>query len=195
MNQVQERHYYTKVLLAIGLLMLCSIFELSLISFIHYEKLKYAIILILTGIKIYIIFSLSLTSIFNNIIKGVEYHIYLAYIIISIFIFIFSFGIDFFMIYQIDNQSFSGIENYNSNIAVLFKFFYLSALFFTMLGVMDILPVSTFAELYVLLEALASYISFIFFLSNFSNLRKTLLALKKDKIIDSLITKYRTKPI
>lgn len=99
------------------------------------------------------------------------------------------------MIYQIDNQSFSGIENYNSNIAVLFKFFYLSALFFTMLGVMDILPVSTFAELYVLLEALASYISFIFFLSNFSNLRKTLLALKKDKIIDSLITKYRTKPI
>lgn len=184
-----ERYFY-RMLLALGLVLVLSVAEYFLIQAFTLRIVQIPLLLSFTAVKLFVIVRLALRSIFYHVINGVEYTVYLVYIFLAIILFILSFCSDFVCIYLFDKNSFEGFDANISTNKMIFEMFFLSTAFFTFLGAINVSPAGTLAEFYLLLESLVTYIGFIFFLSNFSNVRNTLLLLRKDKIIDSLIKKY-----
>lgn len=174
-----QNAYYFKILICIGLLLVFFFVENVLINFGSNVILKQGVLVLFTGFRMLFTLFWVLKLIFEHVKQGVDYHIYLVYLFTAIVILILSFAFDYFFIYQIDNQSFKGLNHVHHLGEVFFRLLFFSTLFFTMQGTLQIVPKSNLAEVYVLLEALVTYISFIFFLSNFSSLRHTIHLLKK----------------
>lgn len=114
---------------------------------------------------------------------NISYFSFLLFVAINILLMVFSFAIDYFTIYIIDPTSFSGVEDAITIPRQLFKFFYLSFLLFTNMGVANVVPVTMAAECMVMFEAIISFITIIFILSDFANLKESLNKLGKNKDI------------
>ncbi|MGJ4750945.1 ion transporter [Leptospira kmetyi] len=103
-----------------------------------------------------------------------QYYEFLVFIAVNIGVIIVSFGFDYFCLYRVDPKSFSGIPNEITPFLLSFKFFYFSLMIFTNIGIIKIVPESTSAEVLVILEAILSFITIIFVLSDFLSLKESL---------------------
>jgi hypothetical protein len=112
---------------------------------------------------------------------NISYFGFLLFVAINILLMVFSFAIDYFTIFNIDPDSFSGVEDATTIPRQLFKFFYLSFLLFTNMGVANVVPVTMAAECMVMFEAIISFITIIFILSDFANLKESLNKIGKVK--------------
>ena len=143
--------------------------------FIHLEPDKFlfvTIILLFSILKIAFFYQ----SIFKKLIivtKDVQYFSFLIFICFNVIYLIFSFSLDYFLIYSLDPLSFTGIEGADNIYEVYFKFFYLSFLLFTNMGVANVIPVAIPAEALVMLEAISSFATIIFVLSDFVSLKES----------------------
>lgn len=90
----------------------------------------------------------------------------------SIFLIIFSYSLDFFIIQLVDNKSFTGIPIDTPWYKLLFKMFYYSALFFFWMGVSNILPNSTCTEFITLAESMVTFFTLYYGTLNFVIVKK-----------------------
>jgi hypothetical protein len=115
---------------------------------------------------------------FRRILKltknNIRYHEFLLFIALNISLIIFSFAIDYICLFQIDPTSFSGISPGLPFYQTVFKFFSFSVLIFSNLGVAKIIPESMTAEALMIFEAMLSFITIIFILSDFVSLKESL---------------------
>ena len=125
---------------------------------------------------------------FKKVIKlsvcDISYYKFLLYISLNISFIIASFASDYFCLFQVDPDSFTGISEGLNYFEKGFKFFYFSVLIFSNLGIANILPASSATEFLVMLEAIFSFITIIFILSDFVSL--------KDSLKEYVRTKSRT---
>ncbi|RHX86680.1 ion transporter [Leptospira stimsonii] len=103
-----------------------------------------------------------------------RYYEFLIFIAVNISIIIVSFGLDYFCIYRVDPTSFSGLPNGATVFVLAFKFFYFSLMIFTNIGIIKMIPESAETEVIVIFEAILSFITIIFVLSDFLSLKESL---------------------
>src|ERR1700739_4254238 len=87
---------------------------------------------------------------------------------------IFSFSIDFLCLYQVDKTSFSGMLPHATFFDRFFDFFYFSLLIFSNIGMASILPETITAKSLTMFEAILSFVTIIFILSDFISLKESL---------------------
>lgn len=143
------------------------------------RTLLYAMIFTVTIGKIYFFITNSYKKLIHISRSNITYFGFLLFVSMNIFLMVISFCVDYFCIFTIDPASFSGVEEATTIPAQLFKFFYLSFLLFTNMGVANVVPVTMAAECMVMFEAIISFITIIFILSDFVNLKDSLLSLGK----------------
>ncbi|MGJ4747317.1 ion transporter [Leptospira sp. SA-E8] len=103
-----------------------------------------------------------------------KYYEFLVFIAFNISVIVLSFGFDYLCIYKTDVSSFSGIPQDLGYSSLFFKFVYFSLMIFTNIGIIKIVPESTEAEILVIFEAILSFITIIFILSDFISLKESL---------------------
>lgn len=113
--------------------------------------------------------------------KDVPYHTFLGFVALNILLVVFAFSLDYYFVYKMDPNSFSGLETAQTPIQCYFKLFYLSLLLFTNMGVANVVPVTIPAEALVMLEAIASFGTLIFILSDYVTLRESLGRIRSQK--------------
>jgi hypothetical protein len=138
------------------------------------KTLLYSFIFLLAIVKLSCFLRINYTKLkeFSKI--NISYFSFLFFVAVNILLMVFSFAIDYFSIYLIDPDSFSGVEDASTVPRQLFKFFYLSFLLFTNMGVANVVPVTMAAECMVMFEAIISFITIIFILSDFVTLKDSL---------------------
>jgi hypothetical protein len=112
----------------------------------------------------------------------VPYHRFLLFIAANVVLIVFSFSIDYLAVYHLDKTSFTGLEDTTNLVEEYFKLFYLSLLMFTNMGVANVVPVKIPAEILVMFEAIVSFVTLIFILSDYLTLRDSLRRLKEEKL-------------
>lgn len=132
------------------------------------------LIVFLAGIKSVYFFIKGFRKISELSELDLQYYEFLVFIGVNIGIIIVSFGFDYFCLYRVDSKSFSGLPNEITAFTLAFKFFYFSLMIFTNIGIIKIVPESTSAEILVILEAILSFITIIFVLSDFLSLKESL---------------------
>ncbi|MEI1278169.1 ion transporter [Leptospira venezuelensis] len=150
------------------------------ISLIYLDEIEFSgleikyLILILAGFKscYFFIKGFRRISEFSNL--DLKYYEFLVFIAFNISVIVLSFGFDFLCVYKMDISSFSGIPQNLDYPALFFKFFYFSLMIFTNIGIIKIIPESTEAEILVIFEAILSFITIIFILSDFISLKESL---------------------
>ncbi|TGJ99177.1 ion transporter [Leptospira semungkisensis] len=162
-----------------------SLLEYSvLISFglfvIYLDEIEFSglnityLIIFLAGVKSVYFFIKGFKKISEFSELEVRYYEFLVFIAVNISMIILSFGIDYFCLFRIDPKSFSGLPIEAANTALSFKFFYFSLMIFTNIGIIKIIPETTESEILVILEAIVSFITIIFVLSDFLSLKESL---------------------
>jgi hypothetical protein len=144
------------------------------------RSLIYALIFTVTIGKIFFFITNSYKKLIHITRANMTYFGFLVFVSMNIFLMVVSFSVDYFCIFTIDPASFSGVEDAHTIPAQIFKFFYLSFLLFTNMGVANVVPVTMPAECMVMFEAIISFITIIFILSDFVNLKDSLLSLGKE---------------
>ncbi|MFL5730061.1 MAG: hypothetical protein ACJ75J_11295 [Cytophagaceae bacterium] len=130
--------------------------------------------------KIYFFLIHSYKKLINISRANVTYFNFMLFVAMNIFLMVVSFCADYFCIFVIDPNSFSGVEDATTIPEQLFKFFYLSFLLFTNMGVANVVPVAIAAECMVMFEAIISFITIIFILSDFANLKDSLVSVSRE---------------
>ena len=144
------------------------------------------------GIILTSIFIFSITKVLYLVIKcfkrivtishmDLPYHRFLLFIAANVVLIVVSFSLDYLSVYRLDKTSFTGLEGTSNIIEEYFKLFYLSLLMFTNMGVANVVPVKIPAELLVMLEAIVSFVTLIFILSDYVTLRDSLRRLREEK--------------
>ncbi|PJZ26106.1 ion transporter [Leptospira hartskeerlii] len=136
-------------------------------------EIKY-LILILAGFKSSYFFIKGFRRISEFSGLDLKYYEFLVFIAFNISVIVLSFGFDFLCIYKTDLSSFSGIPQNLGYPSLFFKFVYFSLMIFTNIGIIKIVPESTEAEILVIFEAILSFITIIFILSDFLSLKESL---------------------
>ena len=101
------------------------------------------------------------------------FHEFMAFIGASIVLFILSFAIDFYCLYEIRPDAFSGISPDGSWINHFITFAYFSITNFTTTGMGDIVPQTTSARIFISAELVISFFFTIFIIANLSMLRES----------------------
>lgn len=133
------------------------------------------LIFILALIKNIFFILQSLRKIFHVVNKNVAYFRFLMFMTFNVLTIIFSFSVDYFCLYHIDDSHFTGVPTGLNPAELIFEFFYLSMLGFNNLGFYDVIPISLPAKLLVMGEIMLYYFSIILILSDFVSLRDSIL--------------------
>jgi hypothetical protein len=145
------------------------------------RSLLYSLIFAVTIGKIYFFLTHSYKKLLHISRADITYFSFLLFVATNIFLMVISFCADYFCIFTIDPTSFSGVEEANTVPKQIFKFFYLSFLLFTNMGVANVVPVTMAAECMVMFEAIISFITIIFILSDFVNLKDSLVMAGRER--------------
>jgi len=105
--------------------------------------------------------------------KQFYFHEFAAFIGISVLLFVLSFAIDFYCLYQINPDSFRGLPAKPDLFDDFISFFYFSVTNFTTAGLGDIVPNAKSARLFVASELIISFFFTIFVIANLALLRES----------------------
>jgi len=90
----------------------------------------------------------------------------------NIMLTVLSFASDFYILFHIYPESFSGLRATGSDAFNFFEFVYFSVTTFSTTGLGDIYPNSLSAKYLVCMEVIISFVTIIFMLSNFAHIRQ-----------------------
>lgn len=105
--------------------------------------------------------------------KQFYFHEFAAFIGISVLLFVLSFAIDFYCLYQISPNAFRGLPPNPDLLDDFVTFFYFSVTNFTTAGLGDIVPNTKSARLFVASELIISFFFTIFVIANLALLRES----------------------
>jgi hypothetical protein len=106
--------------------------------------------------------------------ENMAYHKFLMLVLMNVWQVITSFALDYELLYRLDSRSFAVIDAALESAALVFEFFYFSALNFMFFGYGDITPQTVPAKLMTLTEITLAFITVIFLLSDFISLKESL---------------------
>ncbi|MEZ4893272.1 MAG: DUF1345 domain-containing protein [Saprospiraceae bacterium] len=109
------------------------------------------------------------------------FHEFMIFIGMSIVLFIISYAIDFYCLYQINPDSFHGLTQPANLTNDFLSFFYYSVTTFTTAGLGDIVPASASARLFTSAELIISFFFTIFIIANLAILRESFSQKKNGK--------------
>ncbi len=112
------------------------------------------------------------------------FHEFMAFIGLTVLLYVFSYAIDFYCLYQIRPDAFKGLPATPDLLDDFLTFFYFSVTNFTTAGLGDVIPKATSARLFVALELIVSFFFSIFVIANLSMLRESFA--KKSARIDRM---------
>ncbi len=101
------------------------------------------------------------------------FHEFAAFIGISVLLFVLSFAIDFYCLYQINPDAFLGLPATPDLLDDFITFFYFSVTNFTTAGLGDIVPNAKSARIFVASELILSFFFTIFVIANLALLRES----------------------
>lgn len=101
------------------------------------------------------------------------FHEFMSFIGLSVLLYVMSYAIDFYCLYQIRPDSFKGLPATPDLLDDFITFFYFSVTNFTTAGLGDILPRTVSARLFVALELMISFFFTIFVIANLAVLRES----------------------
>lgn len=99
------------------------------------------------------------------------FHEFMAFIGMSIVLFVLSYSIDYYCLYQISPDAFHGLSSQTNLLDDFLTFFYYSVTTFTTAGLGDIVPNSASARIFTASELIISFFFTIFIIANLSTLR------------------------
>lgn len=103
----------------------------------------------------------------------VLFHEFLAFIAIGVVLFVFSYAIDFYCLYQIRKDSFTGLPQPPDLVDDFLTFCYFSVTNFTTAGLGDVMPKTKSARFFVASELIISFFFAIFIMANLATLRES----------------------
>jgi len=166
-------------------LLLYCFFLISGVLIFHFTKthlshfLLSAFVILFSLLKIGCFLVLGFKNLVFQTHQAVAYHRFLGMVAMHILCMVFSFAVDYYLIFKSNIQAFSGLEMAENNFKIFFKMFYLSFMLFTNMGVANVVPVSIAAECITMFEAIVSFSTIIFILSDFVSIKDTLIKIKE----------------
>lgn len=106
--------------------------------------------------------------------KEVMYHDFMLFMMINISMVIFSFGVDYFCLNQVDPKNFVGIEKHLNLPELVFETWYFSVLNFSFFGYGQIMPTTIPGKLIIIMEVIMSFVTLVFILSDFLSLKDSI---------------------
>ncbi len=106
--------------------------------------------------------------------KEVMYHDFMLFMMINISMVIFSFGVDYFCLNQVDPANFVGIEKHLNIPELIFETWYFSVLNFSFFGYGQIMPTTIPGKLIIIMEVIMSFVTLVFILSDFLSLKDSI---------------------
>jgi hypothetical protein len=172
---------YKEVIIGFLLVLLLGIAEYFLLKYGAPKWLSLLFIFIFSITKVLYIVVKCFRRIVTISHMDLPYHRFLLFIASNVSLIVFSFSFDYLSIYTYDATSFTGLEDTTNIVEEYFKLFYLSLLMFTNMGVANVVPVKIPAEIMVMFEAIVSFVTLIFILSDYVTLRDSLKRLKEEE--------------
>jgi len=106
--------------------------------------------------------------------QNTPYHQFLLLMLMNVWQVITSFALDFHLLERLSAESFAVIDPKLSGAALVFEFFYYSALNFMFFGYGDITPQTIPAKILTLAEISLAFVTVIFLLSDFISLKESI---------------------
>lgn len=106
--------------------------------------------------------------------QNTPYHKFMLLMLVNMWQIMTSFALDFHLLDVLQRESFAGVNGSLTGAALVFEFFYFSALNFMFFGYGDITPQSIPAKLLTLTEITLAFVTVIFLLSDFISLKDSL---------------------
>jgi hypothetical protein len=170
---------YKELIIGFLLVFILGLAEYFIIEVKSARAISLTFVFLFSLIKVLYVVILCFKRIVNIAHLDLPYHRFLLFIAANVVLIVFSFSIDYWSIYHMDPKSFSGLEETNNIAEEYFKLFYLSLLMFTNMGVANVVPVKIPAEVLVMFEAIVSFVTLIFILSDYVVLRDSLKRIKE----------------
>lgn len=101
------------------------------------------------------------------------FHEFMVFIGIGVLLFVLSYAIDFYCLYQINPNAFRGLPTHPDLLDDFITFFYFSVTNFTTAGLGDIIPNTKSARLFVASELIIAFFFTIFVIANLALLRES----------------------
>jgi hypothetical protein len=158
------------VVLVIATLLLITLLKFSVFSS---DMLSSIIVLLAAGKTIYFVRQ-SYLKIVEVSRQNTPYYQFMRFIALNIILVIFSFGLDYWCLTQVNPKSFVGFQPEESPFEIFFDCFYFSTLNFTVFGFGELMPRTVYSKLLVLMEVCISFLTFLFILSDFISLKESL---------------------
>lgn len=170
---------YKELIIGFLLVILLGVVQYSLLKLKLPRAVDLSFIFLFSIAKILYVVILCFRRIVAIAHMDLAYHRFLLFIAVNVVLIVFSFAFDYIAVFHLDRTSFTGLEDTSNVAEEFFKLFYLSLLMFTNMGVANVVPVKIPAEALVMFEAIVSFVTFIFILSDYVVLRDSLKRLKK----------------
>ena len=158
------------VVLLLATLLLITLLEHSVFSV---ETLSVVIVLLAVGKTIFFVRQ-SYLKIVEVSRQNTPYYQFMRFIALNIILVIFSFGLDYWCLTQVNPKSFVGFQPEETPFEIFFDCFYFSSLNFTVFGYGELMPRTVYSKLLVLMEVCISCLTFLFILSDFISLKESL---------------------
>ena len=159
-----------KYLIVIGLglaIFLVDYFEL--VNTLSSEIVLLILSLLKSGYFIFFVFR----TIKETAHREFDFNEFMAFVVVSILLVIFSFAIDYYCLFRIDVHSFAGVIAKQNIVTEFISFIYYSISVFTTAGFGDIKPNSTSAQIFVSTELMIAFFFTILVIANIGHLRNS----------------------
>jgi uncharacterized membrane protein len=168
------------ILKSLAIIVLCFlVFYIDSIEFLDSTITKISLIIIALLKSIFFIIQ-NFKKIRESNQENIVYYKFLIFMGVNITLLIISFAIDFYSLYEVAPESFTGISPNTPLANKLFEFSYYSVLNMTNFGFGAIMPLTLTAKILTALEVILSFIAIIFVLSDFMSLRESIVNRRKN---------------
>jgi hypothetical protein len=138
-----------------------------------YSLLTWIVVFVAAG-KTFYYFAETLLHLLHATANDLPYHQFLVLMAYNMAEVTISFAIDFFVLQQLDQQSFEGLSGTLSAPRLFFDCLYFSILNFSFFGYGDILPRSVPAKIVMLFEVVTEFTTVIFLISDFVSMKDSM---------------------
>lgn len=101
------------------------------------------------------------------------FHEFLPFVVLTVALFVLSFGLDYYCLYRIRPTAFSGDLDAANPLQTLVTFLYFSVTTFTTAGLGDIVPHAVVARVFVMMELFVAFFFTILVIANITHLRES----------------------
>lgn len=138
------------------------------------------VVLLALGKSVVVVWA-NLTRVHQVTVEHLPFHRYLAFLVLSLSLLIFSFGLDTYLLQRLVPGSYAGFNPRFTELELLFESYYFSFLNLTIYGVVEIIPKSIAAKTLLIFEEALVFLTLVYVLSDFVSLRDSIRSSYRDE--------------